>query len=500
MRDHLAGLLLINNLIILADWWIVSEVLHLTGYWALTAFLIVPLISMSLLPWLSTKYLVQPTRLIWQAILHIAPDTANTPAPDLKENRIGKDLVASLVAHIYQLASVAETVQKTAEDEKSDISADFVASRLPLPLIILDKDDNILFANESLLNYIKLAKDDVIGQNFYSVLDMSFTNEHTFDEWMKNAKSSKAIDSQSWERVKMETRDDKTIRLFDLAAYYNKNNPHNFETMIVLFDHTTQYSQDEQAMSFVALAVHELRTPLTLLRGYIEAFEEELEGKSSPELDDFMHKMSASAQQMATFVNNILNVSRIENDQLSLELREEQWPEIVKSAVGDMSLRAEVRGIKLELQIDPGLPPVGVDHSSIYEVISNLIDNAIKYSGNSKKIIIHSYITKGGMVETTVQDFGVGVPEASIQNLFEKFYRNHRSRSQVGGTGLGLYLSKMIVNAQGGQIWVRSKPGEGSTFGFTVQAYNQVTSKSKDDSDITRTPHGWIKNHSLYRR
>ncbi|HEV2402699.1 MAG TPA: HAMP domain-containing sensor histidine kinase [Candidatus Saccharimonadales bacterium] len=501
LRDYLLALLVINNLVILLDWWIVEQVLHITGYWALAALLLVPLLSVSLLPWISTRYLVQPTKLIWQAILHIAPDTANTAAPDLQKSHFGKDLVTYLVGHIYQMASIVENIEKTANKPKTDLTTDFVASSLPLPLLVLDQQETILFANKAMLNYIKKVKSDVVGKSLYSVIDMAFSSEHTFDDWLKAAKADKVTDTRTWERVRLNLGDSHITRLLDLAAYYNKNNPEHFETMLVFFDHTIQYSQDDQAMNYVAVAVHELRTPITLLRGYVEAFEEELDGKATGELADFMQKMRAASQQLTAFVDNILNVARIENDQLALTLHEGQWPDILQSAVGDMQLRAEVRGIKLELQIDKDLPTVAADRVSIYEVISNLIDNAIKYSGTSKRITIHSYASKNG-VETTVQDFGVGIPISAMPNLFEKFYRNHRSRNQIGGTGLGLYLSKAIIDAHGGHIWVHSKEGEGTTFGFSLPAYKDVaaTLRNQDNNDIVRGAHGWIKNHSMYRR
>jgi signal transduction histidine kinase len=500
-HNHLVGMLLLNNLIILADWWIVEQVLKLSGYWVFAAFIIVPALSLTILPWLSTKYLVQPTRLIWQAILHIAPETANTEAPDLKQNHLGTDLVTYLVSHVYQLASVAENVEKLSVKKDSELSANFIANNLPLPMMVLSKDDTVLFANEPMLQYIAKSKADVVGQNVYPSLDMSFNSDHTFNAWLQSAKAYKVTGSQTWERVRITLNDDqKTVRLFDLAAYYNKNNPQGFETIVVLFDHTTQYAQDDQAMSFVALAVHELRTPMTLLRGYIEVFEEELGGAGNPELNDYMKKMRAASRQLQTFVDNILNVARIENNQLVLKLREENWNNIITTTVADLQLMANVRGIQLNLTIDPDLPTVAVDQVSINEVINNLVDNAIKYSGTSKRIDIHSYVNRDGAVETTVQDYGVGIPEASISNLFQKFYRNHRSRAQIGGTGLGLYLSKTIMEAQGGHIWVRSKANEGSVFGFSLQPYAQVANKDKnqDNDDIVRNAHGWIKNHSLY--
>jgi signal transduction histidine kinase len=231
-------------------------------------------------------------------------------------------------------------------------------------------------------------------------------------------------------------------------------------------------------------------------------FEDELEGKVDDELAGFLHKMQASAQQLTAFINNILNVSRYENDQLILQLHEEKWGDIVTAAVNDMRLRAQVQGMKLNVSIAPDLPSVGADRVSIYEVISNLVDNAMKYSGSSKEVNVATKLNSEGLVETTVQDFGVGVPESAMGNLFDKYYRNYRNRAQIGGTGMGLYLAKAIVEAHGGHIWVRSKEGEGSTFGFTLQPYSQLAAerKTSDNTDIVRTAHGWIKNHSLYRR
>jgi signal transduction histidine kinase len=213
-----------------------------------------------------------------------------------------------------------------------------------------------------------------------------------------------------------------------------------------------------------------------------------------------MLKMRASAQQLMAFVNNILNVARVEEDQLELRLQEENWGQLLQSALDNLSLRAEVRGIKLELTVAPDLPTVGVDRLSIYEVINNLIDNAIKYSGTSKVIKVNTALAKDGLVETTIQDFGEGIPASIMPNLFTKFYRNHRNRSQIGGTGLGLYLSKAIVAAHGGNLWVRSREGQGSTFGFTVLPFEQAKDRGKPGDDIVRSAHGWIKNHSLYRR
>jgi signal transduction histidine kinase len=165
-----------------------------------------------------------------------------------------------------------------------------------------------------------------------------------------------------------------------------------------------------------------------------------------------------------------------------------------------LQLRARVHNIELELTVAENLPQVAVDRISMHEVINNLIDNAIKYSGASKRIVINSQANSQGLIETSIQDFGIGIPESVINQLFQKYHRSHRSSTQISGTGLGLYLCKALVSAHGGNIWVRSKEGQGSIFTFTIIPYDQISKEQAAGEDgIIRGAHGWIKNHSLYR-
>ncbi|HSX35259.1 MAG TPA: ATP-binding protein [Candidatus Saccharimonadales bacterium] len=503
LRIRVLGVLLVNNIVLFADWWVMEKVIGASPERLFASMALVTVLSLTLLPWLSAKYLAQPTKLIWQAILHIAPDTANVPAPDLKKRTIGHDLVTNLVSHVYQLASVVDSIEKTQAMKPRDLSTDFVANSLPLPMLVLDKNRSVVFANHAMCDYIGRTSTELIGQNLYSVVDLSFTTNETFDKWLDEAKKTAAVETKTWERVRLRLPGDGAgNRQFDLITYFNAENPEGFESMLVFFDRTKDYSQDDQGLGFIAMAVHELRVPVTLLRGYIDAFEEDLDGKLNPELTDYLHKMNIAAEGLTAFINNILNVARVENDQLTLKLNEEQWPEIVKGVTSDFSLRAKIQGITIEAMVAKNLPTVGVDRISVHEVLSNLLDNAIKYSGGGKKIVIKSILNKEGLVETTVQDYGAGIPQSVLGNLFDKYYRSHRSRAQVGGTGLGLYLSKAIIDAHGGRIWVRSKEGEGSTFGFTIVPYAKLADEKKngDNNDITRGAHGWIKNHSLYSR
>jgi len=331
------------------------------------------------------------------------------------------------------------------------------------------------------------------------VLNLSFQTDQGLEQWIASSREKVVTDHRQWDRVR-HTKADESILQFDLAASYTKGSSTGIEVLLALYDKTKIYGIDDQELSLVALAVHELRTPLTVMRGYVEVFQDELGPTLTPELSTFMHKMQASAQQLTAFVGNILNVARVQENQLSLTLHEGNWADILQIAAEDLRLRARVHGIELKVTIADNLPTVGVDKISAHEVINNLVDNAIKYSNGADSIVINSAVNDQGNVETSVQDFGIGIPESVMGRLFQKYQRSHVSKAQVSGTGLGLYLCKALVTAHGGNIWVRSKEGEGSIFSFTLLPYSQIdAAEAAGEDGIVRGAHGWIKNHSLYR-
>jgi signal transduction histidine kinase len=494
-------ILLCENAIFVALWWFGNRQ-NQGPELALLIISLSALLVSCLVALLISRIATEPLKAIWQGIIHISPSEHGVGPPKITKLTVGRELVISLLGQIYQLNDIGQKAATEAEEEHKDLKHNFIAQNLPLPLFVIDAAENIKFVNQAASDYIGIEVENLLDKNIYMVLDMSFPNEETFDSWLKKVKTNKATAQEYWERIKLNVRDNHPERLFDLAAYYNRNNRDSLETMLVLFDHTKSYSQDEQAISFVALSVHELRTPLTLLRGYIEVFEDELGDKVDPELKDFMEKMSSQAEQLMSYVNNILNVARIDNDQLELRLQKADWKVVLTDAINSLKLQAKVRGIRLECAIEDDLPTVGIDRLSITEVVNNIIDNAIKYSGSSLTINIEAHKTKDGLVETTIKDYGLGISQSILPNLFTKFYRDHRNRAQIGGNGLGLYLSKAIITAHGGNLWVRSVEDKGSTFGFTLVPYDQLNQQAQADGnqDIVRGAHGWIKNHSLYRR
>jgi signal transduction histidine kinase len=168
-----------------------------------------------------------------------------------------------------------------------------------------------------------------------------------------------------------------------------------------------------------------------------------------------------------------------------------------------MNLRATSQGRALTVYLPEDLPTVAADVASASEVFTNLIDNALKYS-NEGGVVNVTAAVEGDFVSVSVQDHGIGMPGNVVSNLFHKFYRSHRSRETVSGTGIGLYISKAIVESHGGKISVRSVEGEGSTFTFSLPIYSTVADKlqagnNSNESLIDRNDGSWIKNHAMFR-
>lgn len=501
VTNHLTLVIIVSNILVSGLTWLL---IRLTDTPVIIAFAIIAItiVSLGLLLGSATaNYVLEPLRFLWQAILHVSPEHGNTPAPNLEKSRLGRELVTSLTLQVYQFASQQDS-KELVEHRKEVVQASNIVSHMPIPLFVFNRSQLVTNASDIALEYCQTESSSLFGKPLYETVHFEFPSTHTLEAWLEECQDNKVTDTAYWERVRIQLPEDNTYKQCDMAAYYNRDNPSGTEFIVTLFDRTEQYNQDDEAMSFVALAVHELRTPLTMLRGYIEVFQDELSDKLDDELTGFMHKMEAAASQLTTFVNNILNVSRIESNQFSLRLHEANWGESLKSACEDAEMRARVHGISIEYHVAKNIPTVAIDKISMYEVLNNLLENAIKYSPNGKKIVVNTQVDKDGMIETTVQDFGVGVPANLLPNLFEKFYRNHRTKTEVGGTGLGLFLCKSIIDAHGGQVWAKSKEGEGSTFAFTLQPYSRLADELKNgnNTDIVRGAHGWIKNHSLYRR
>ncbi len=465
--------------------------------WLLLSTILLGLISSVL-----TKIAFKPLSKLMDVIVFTGHNSREGAPPNLDKLFLGREMITSLARQVYDLSNMSsQALESNKNSENLQDSGSYIIEHIGLPIIGIDNSQKVVLANKAASEYLNQSTDDILEKPIYDVVKLSFSSEDTFENWLAASQQNTAVNSRTWEHVKLTDQKNNQTRQLNLIANFSKDPKNGIETILTIYDRTEEYSRNDGQMDIITLAVHELRTPLTIMRGYIEVFEEEIGPTLNPEMTGFMRKMKASSEQLTSFVSNILSVAKIEENQLILKLQENNWSNVVKKSIEDLELRARVHNKHIELNISDDLPNVAVDQISIHEVLNNLVDNAIKYSGNSSRIVLTSFLNSEGMIETSVQDFGIGIPQAVMPDLFQKFFRSHTSKGKVGGTGLGLFLSKSIITAHGGSIWVRSKEGEGSIFSFTVQPFDNIKHEQEKGQDgIMRGAHGWIKNHNLNRQ
>jgi PAS domain S-box-containing protein len=241
---------------------------------------------------------------------------------------------------------------------------------------------------------------------------------------------------------------------------------------------------DRLKSDFVSMVSHELRSPLTNITGAIELMLEE-EELSDEYIRKMLGVMGEQSERLIRLVKGVLDISRIQAGRLQLDRQELDLLHIMQRVVE--SLQAASVFHWFELPPVDSCPPVWGDEDRIEEAFLNLLDNAIKFSPSGGPITIGLEV---GDTEATISiaDPGIGIPEAELDKIFQKFHRLDREDSRVTyGHGLGLYITKALVEAHGGRIWVESAEGEGSTFSFTLPLAAHATTGSQEDVPATAT-------------
>jgi len=227
---------------------------------------------------------------------------------------------------------------------------------------------------------------------------------------------------------------------------------------------------------FVFIISNKLKQPILTLQNYLDALLKTKNPQWSVDFVDLLNKTRENSQRLSGLVNDLSDLSRIENQSLRLELKEVNLNQLIGSTLSDFSMTASEKNIKLTYEPVLETITVKADQSRMHEILANLIDNAIKYSTAGTTIIVR--FKKSGMfAQVEVQDFGYGIPDEAKAHLFEKFYRVNRSSTEPKGTGLGLFVTKELIERQGGKIWFESQVGKGTTFFFTAPLYQNGKQK-----------------------
>jgi PAS domain S-box-containing protein len=232
-------------------------------------------------------------------------------------------------------------------------------------------------------------------------------------------------------------------------------------------DITGHKIEEETQNTFISVISHELKTPVSIIKGYAETLGREDASWDQETLRDGLQVISEEADRLARQIADLLEVSRLQASGMRLEPSEWSLPPLVAQVVERFAAQAGDT-FSFELRLPDDLPAVYADYERTRTVLENLISNAVKYSPEGGAIRIAAR-ANGDHAIVSVSDQGIGIPLEERGKLFQRFYRvDNRLRRETQGVGLGLFLSKAIVEAQGGRIWVESQPGRGSRFSFTL--------------------------------
>jgi two-component system phosphate regulon sensor histidine kinase PhoR len=328
-------------------------------------------------------------------------------------------------------------------------------------VLLLDPREKIVLVNQSLRKFFKMPA-QVMGE---SIEVFKWPDLAAVLQQLKHEKSLAGVE------LKLAGETSRHLQLNASVVLDRAGNHQGF--LFVFHDLTRQNELEGLRQDFVANVSHELRTPLSLIKGFTETL---LSGaKDDPQVAArFLQKIDNHADRLLFLIEDLLTISRLESGQAALNSQEVSLAQVVTRVLEDVQNHARERRVRLQNKI-PGDTTVWADADRLQQVFFNLVENALKYGRGDGTVTIGTRDSGNDKLEVFVQDDGPGIPVESRQRIFERFYRVDRARSrETGGTGLGLAIVKHIVQAHGGEVWVKSELNQGSTFYFTMPRHEKV--------------------------
>jgi PAS domain S-box-containing protein len=232
-----------------------------------------------------------------------------------------------------------------------------------------------------------------------------------------------------------------------------------------LLDVTAQKQLDIAKDEFISLVSHQLRTPLTVIRVYGEMLTGGMFGDLSSEQTQWVRNMTDSSAHLIDIVGDILNVSRLDMGRINVAAQPLDLSLLIRACVHDAQPLADERGVMISLALPTSLPKVAIDEVILTQIVHNLLTNAIRYSPLAEGKITVDLVAKDAGYVISVHDNGIGIPQGAQAHIFERFYRAKNAVTvETQGSGLGLYLAKVMTDAFNGKIWFETKIGQGTTF------------------------------------
>lgn len=387
---------------------------------------------------------------------------------DIKSGDEFEDVGNSFNLMADKISKIFETTAKEKDiaiAEKSKL--DEVLSSLVDGIIALDFNKNIILVNKSAEQITGYTQAELHNQSIDNLIHIFMDTDEILSKTYCQINFNKA--------ARLVGKMGKQIKVNITSAKVDGAVQTNLGCILIIHDLSKEEELERMKLDFISMASHELKTPLTSIIGYLSVFNLENRGKLAKEESDLIDRSLISAQQLLVLVQNILNVNKIERGQMSINSIPTDYLPILSKAVEDLRNQANQKNITLTLNaVDNTLPKILADPLRIGEVITNLVGNAINYTDPGGKVDITLSLSPTE-ITTEVSDTGVGIPREALPHLFDKFFRvTNKSQQSAKGSGLGLFISKSIIEKLNGKIWAVSELGKGSKFSFTLPVVTQT--------------------------
>ncbi len=341
-------------------------------------------------------------------------------------------------------------------------------------IVIFDRGGTIVGFNPACTQITQYPPSEAIGKPFTKIIKNvgpdSITGtsigsiERVLDEGVTIAKSEQLIENRGGTRVWTEIS---YSPIFDDAGRVTSG--------IAIIRNTTKDREVEEIKSdFISIVSHELRTPLTAIKGFLSMTLKHDFGSLTEKQYHYLSRVYQSNQRMIDLVEDLMDATYIESGKITLNITPVALDSVVAGVVSEVAGKGAAGGIMVNVRRRQRLPLVLADETRLHQIVLNLVDNAIKYSMPGTEVEV-GFRVAGDELVTTVTDHGVGIGKSQIERLFTKFGRIFNPLSvQAGGTGLGLYIVKNLVESHNGRIWVASVEGKGSKFNFSLPIAKQL--------------------------
>lgn len=331
-------------------------------------------------------------------------------------------------------------------------------------IVAITPEHHILAFNIAMERLTGWKKDEAIGRDCSEIIKLS--NNRGVDLCQLSCPISGEINDISDREGTITTKDNQKVNISMRYSPIRDSDGKLLTTVINVRD-LSHFQQIERLRSaLLATVSHELQTPISVIKAYANTLARPDAEWSEKTIKDKLRAIEEESDHLSNMVNKLLYTSRLESGTMSLNKLKVNIPKEVQKIA--KRLTELTKSHKVEISFPPNFPTVFADPVKIEEVLTNLLENAIKFSPKGKKITIKGK-TSGGDVVVTIIDEGIGIPTNEQERIFEHFYRvDDASVKATQGIGLGLYICKATIKAHGGRMWVESEPGKGSSFSFTL--------------------------------